>query len=74
MYAFKKSLAVLLAMVLCVGVLAIPAYAAQTSQNGLKVTLTTDKDEYDQDETITATLTVKNTNANQNDKGDSNKS
>lgn len=61
MYAFKKSLAFLLAMVLCVGVLAIPAYAAQTSQNGLEVTLTTDKDEYDQDETITATLTVANT-------------
>ena len=61
MYAVKKSLAVLLALVLCVGMLAIPTYVAEVSQDGLEVTLTTDKDVYDQDETIVATLTVTNT-------------
>ena len=62
MNAVKKSLAVLLALVLCVGMLALPAYAAEVAQDGLEVTLTTDKDVYEQGETIVATLTVKNTN------------
>lgn len=61
MYVVKKSLAVLLALVLCVGMLAIPTYAAEVSQDGLEATLTTDKDVYDQGETIVATLTVTNT-------------
>lgn len=62
MYMMKKSLAVLLALLLVLGMFAIPAYAAETSQDGLAVALTTDKKEYARNETITATLTVKNTN------------
>ena len=61
MNAVKKSLALLVALLLCVGILAIPTYAAEVSQDGLEVTLTTDKDAYEQGETIVATLTVTNT-------------
>ena len=60
MNAVKKSLAVLMALLLCVGILSVPAYAAEASQDGLVVTLVTDKDVYDQGETIVATLTVTN--------------
>lgn len=62
MYAFKKSLAVLLVILLCVGILVVPAYAAKASQDGLEVTLTTNKDVYNQGEAIVATLKVRNTN------------
>ena len=62
MYVIKKSLAVLLTLLLCVGILAMPAYAAGTSQDGVEVSLVTDKIVYDQGETIVATLTVINTN------------
>ena len=40
----------------------MPVYAASTSQDGLEVTLTTDKETYDKGEQIEATLTVTNTN------------
>ena len=62
MYIIKKSLAVMLTLLLVLGMFALPAYAAETSSDGLAVTLTTDKKEYARGETITATLTVKNTN------------
>ncbi|MDO4425077.1 MAG: InlB B-repeat-containing protein, partial [Planctomycetia bacterium] len=62
MYMMKKSLAVLLVLLLVLGMFALPAYAAETSLDGLAVTLTTDKKEYARSETIAATLTVKNTN------------
>lgn len=57
----KKILAVLLAVTLCVGLLAIHTFATTETQDGLEVTLTTDKESYAQGEKITATLTVKNT-------------
>ena len=62
MYIIRKSLAVMLTLLLVLGMFALPAYAAETSSDGLAVTLTTDKKEYARGETITATLTVKNTN------------
>lgn len=37
-------------------------FAASTTQDGLEVSLTTDKEAYSKDEKITATLSVKNTN------------
>ena len=61
MKGMRKLSAILLAVMLCVGIINIPVFAATTSQDGLEVTLTTDKDEYSQGEEITATLTVKNT-------------
>ncbi|MBE6628868.1 MAG: hypothetical protein E7629_08075 [Ruminococcaceae bacterium] len=58
----KKTTALLLTLLLCVGLLAIPAYATETVQDGLEITLTTDKDEYGQGDVIEAVLTVTNTN------------
>lgn len=60
MRAFGRILAVLLALVLCVSVAVLPAAAATVSQDGLEITLKTDKSSYKQSESITATLTVKN--------------
>lgn len=60
MRAFSRILAALLALVLCVGVIALPAAAATVSLDGLEIKLTTDKSSYKKDEPITATLTVKN--------------
>lgn len=56
-----KNLALVLSIVLCVCLLAMPAMAASATQDGLEVTLTADKAEYTADENIVATLTVKNT-------------
>ena len=47
MNALKKSLAVLMALLLCVGILSVPVFAAEASQDGLEVTLVTDKEVYD---------------------------
>ena len=54
--------AFLLMFLLCVGMLSVSAFAASTSQDGLKVTLSTDKEKYSQNEKIVTTLTVENTN------------
>lgn len=62
MKTIQKYLAVLMMVLLCVGILTMPAYAATKSQDGMEVTLATDKDTYSQGENIVATLTVKNTN------------
>ena len=62
MYIIRKSLAVVLVLLLFVGIIATPAYAVGKSSDSVAVSLTTDKNEYAQSETITATLTVKNTN------------
>lgn len=62
MKTMKKISAFLLMVVLCISVMVMPVYAASTSQDGLEVTLTTDKETYDKGEQIEATLTVTNTN------------
>ena len=58
----KKTLAFLFAMILCIGMMTMNVSAASTEQDGLEVSLTTDKSEYSQDDPITATLSVTNTN------------
>lgn len=60
MKQIKKLVVTILAVVLCVSAIMIPAMAATVSGNGLEATLTTDKEVYTQDEQITATLVVKN--------------
>lgn len=62
MKTMKKVSAFLLMVVLCMSVMVMPAFAASTSQDGLEVTLTTDKETYEKGEQIEATLTVTNTN------------
>lgn len=62
MRAIKKIPVFLLTMILCIGLMAMPAFAASSSQDGLEVTFTTDKESYSQSEQIVATLTVTNTN------------
>lgn len=57
----KKILAILMIMILCVGIFIIPTYADTTSQDGLEINLTTDKEVYEQGENIESTLTVINT-------------
>jgi len=61
-FKIKKAMALLLTMLLCVCLLAIPVYAAETAQDGLDITLTTDKDKYGQGDVIEAVLTVTNNN------------
>ena len=58
----KTILIVMLAVLLCVNILAIPAHAAEVTGDGLKVTLTTDQEAYTKAQTVTATLMVTNTN------------
>ena len=60
MRTYSRILAVLLALVLCLGVAVLPAAAATANQDGLEITLTTDKSSYKKDESIQATLVVKN--------------
>lgn len=62
MKTIKKLPIFLLAIMLCVGMMVIPAYAESSTQDGLEVNLTTNKETYSQDEQIVATLTVTNTN------------
>lgn len=57
----RKVVAVLLALVLCAALMAVPASAAQANQDGLRVELTTDRETYAPGETVTAVLTVTNT-------------
>ncbi len=62
MRAMKKIPVFLLTMILCIGSMAMPAFAASSYQDGLEVTLTTNKELYSQSEHIVSTLTVTNTN------------
>ena len=62
MKRLKKTLIYLLAMVLCSGIFMVPVLGAVQEQDGIKVTLTTDKDTYAKGETISAVLSVENTN------------
>lgn len=62
MRKIKKIPVFLLALVLCIGMMAIPAFAASSTQDGIQVTLAADKESYSQGEQITAVLTVTNTN------------
>lgn len=57
-----KFLAILLTIMLYIGLFPIMVHAATTVQDGLEVTLVTDKTTYNQDEEITAKITLKNTN------------
>ena len=62
MKVVKKFTTFLLMLILCISLTAIPAFAESLTQDGLEVTLITDKSEYSQSEQIITTLTVKNTN------------
>lgn len=62
MKVVKKFTSFLLMLILCISLTAIPAFAESLTQDGLEVTLITDKSEYSQSEQIVTTLTVKNTN------------
>ena len=59
----KKIAAIFLTVLMLFSLAGISASAATTTQDGLEVTLTTDKTEYTKNEQITATLNVKNTNS-----------
>lgn len=59
-----RKISVFLAMlVLCMGMINTPVSAASETQDGLKVTLTTDKENYSQSDEIKLTITVENTNS-----------
>lgn len=62
MKVWKKCEVLFLTVLLCITMMAVPALAASDSQDGLEVTLTTDKEKYSKSEEIVATLTVTNTN------------
>ena len=56
----SKFLAIVLSVVLCICLLTIPAMAQTAEQDGIKVTLTTDKTEYAETDPIVATAMVEN--------------
>lgn len=56
----RKVLALLLAIVLCMSLLAITAFAENAQAEGVELTLTTDKTEYAAADKIVATVQVKN--------------
>ena len=58
----KEILAFLMTFMLCVSMLVMPVSAASANQDGIEVSLMTDKEAYSQSEQIKATLTVTNTN------------
>lgn len=62
MKKLKKISALFLAMILCIAMMAVHVSAAPVSQDGVEISLTTDKGEYGKTEKIVAALTVKNTN------------
>lgn len=62
MKVWKKCEVLFLTVLLCITMMAVPVLAASDSQDGLEVTLTTDKEKYSKGEEIVATLTVTNTN------------
>lgn len=62
MKTMKKLSAVLMTLMLCLGMMTTPVWASSMSQDGLEVSLLTDKEVYDQGEDVQVTLTVTNTN------------
>lgn len=58
----KKLVAVAVSTLMMFSMAGMNVFAASTTQDGLEVSLTTDKETYSKDEKITATLSVKNTN------------
>ena len=62
MKQIKRIMIVVLALVLAAS-LSLTAFAATASQDGLELSVTTDKTSYSATEQVTVTITVKNTNA-----------
>lgn len=60
MKVIKRIPIFLLSMILCFGMMTGLVFAASSTQDGLEVTLSTDKKTYSQSDQIVATLTVKN--------------
>ena len=58
----KRLSAVAVSAVMMFSITSVNVFAASIIQDGLEVSLTTDKETYAKDEKITATLSVKNTN------------
>lgn len=58
----KKITALAVSSLMMFSMAGMNVFAASTTQDGLEVSLTTDKESYAKDEKITATLSVKNTN------------
>ena len=59
---FKRISAVAISMIMMCSIAEMNVFAVSTVQDGLEVSLTTDKEIYSKNEKITATLSVKNTN------------
>ena len=57
----RKLPAFIMALLICAVVMCIPVFAATTTQDGLEVILTTDKQIYTPDEQITVSVSVNNT-------------
>lgn len=62
MKVLKTLSALAISATMIFSVAALNVSAATTTQDGLEISLTTDKETYSKDEKITATLSVKNTN------------
>ena len=62
MKVIKKISAFVLMLTLCVGMITMTVSAETTLQDGLEITLTSDKQVYDEGEPIKAILSVVNTN------------
>ena len=58
----KRLSAVAVSVVMMFGITSVNVFAASITQDGLEVSLTTDKETYSKAEKITATLSIKNTN------------
>lgn len=58
----KKVLAFFTMLMFCLSIMVVPVNASSTIQDGLEVSLSTDKEVYDESEQIEATLTVTNLN------------
>lgn len=59
---WRKMAARILLALMCASLMVLPAAATSLENNGLQVTMETDKEKYDAGEAITATITVLNTN------------
>ena len=58
----RRLLTFLLAVLMCVSMCVMPVFATSVDQDGLKISLTTEKETYSKSEMIKATLMVTNTN------------
>ena len=58
----KRISAVAISMIMMCSIAEMNVFAASTKQDGLEVSIMTDKENYIENEKITATLSVKNTN------------